>query len=189
MRKKYYLISLLASTLTLVSSCKAKEPMETSTTAPEEPTSKVVKTEEEWKKLLTPEQYRIARQSGTERAFGDVYEQFKKQGAGAYHCVACGSKLFTSKEKFDGKCGWPAFYDPAHLKSVTTKEDRSYGMVRIEVNCAKCDAHLGHLFKGEGYETPVDQRYCINGTVLKFVPEKAAEKKSEVKEEVKEEKE
>ncbi|MGJ8657073.1 MAG: peptide-methionine (R)-S-oxide reductase MsrB [Akkermansiaceae bacterium] len=151
--------------------------METSDKAPQEPTEKVEKTEAEWKKLLTAEQFRVARKSGTELPNGEVYKQFKQQGAGAYHCVACGSKLFTSKEKFDARCGWPSFYDPANNQNVTTKEDRSLGSIRTEVNCAKCDAHLGHLFKGEGFNTPTDQRYCINGIVLKFVPDKPAEDK------------
>ena len=155
--------------------------METSNETPKEPTEKVVKTEAEWKKILTPEQFRVARKSGTEAPNGDVYKQFKKQGAGAYHCAGCGAKLFTSKEKFDARCGWPAFYDPAKAENVTTKVDRSLGAVRTEVNCAKCDAHLGHLFKGEGFNTPTDQRYCINGIVLKFVPEKKEEPKNEEK--------
>lgn len=184
MKPLNHLVSLIIFAATLTS-CQAKEPMETSNKAPEEPTEKVVKTEAEWKEILTPEQFRIARKSGTERAFGDVYKQFKKQGAGAYHCVGCGAKLFTSKEKFDASCGWPAFYDPAGLKSVTTKEDRSFGSIRTEVNCAKCDAHLGHLFKGEGFDTPKDQRYCINGIVLKFVPDEPAKDEKAEKEEKK----
>ena len=185
------LITILLTVITLTA-CQAKEgankPMETSNETPKEPTEKVVKTETEWKKILTPEQFRVARKSGTEAPNGDVYKQFKKQGAGAYHCAGCGAKLFTSKEKFDARCGWPAFYDPAKAENVTTKVDRSLGAVRTEVNCAKCDAHLGHLFKGEGFNTPTDQRYCINGIVLKFVPEKPEEpKKEEQKEEGKKE--
>ena len=190
MKKITHLITALIFTITFTS-CKAKEPMETATEAPKEPTEKVVKTEAEWKEILTPEQFRIARKAGTEAPNGDVYKQFKKQGAGAYHCAGCDAKLFSSKEKFDAQCGWPAFYDPAKAENVTTKEDRSFGSVRTEVLCAKCDAHLGHLFKGEGFNTPTDQRYCINGTVLKFVPDKAAdndEKKEEQKEEKTEQK-
>lgn len=187
MKRLNYLFTTLIFATTLTS-CQAKEPMETSNTKPEEPTEKVVKTEAEWKKILTPEQFRVARKAGTERAFGDVYEQFKKQGAGAYHCAGCDAKLFSSKEKFDARCGWPAFYDPAKAENVATKEDRSYGTIRTEVICAKCDAHLGHLFKGEGFDTPKDQRYCINGIVLKFVPDKA-EKEEKAKAEEPEEKE
>ncbi len=141
-----------------------------------EPTKKIVKTDAEWKALLTPEQYRVARQSGTERPNGETYKNFKKQGAGAYHCVGCNAKLFASEHKFDARCGWPAFYDPANAENVTTKDDFTAGMKRTEVNCAKCDAHLGHLFSGEGFKTPKDQRYCINGVVLKFVPDKTEKK-------------
>ncbi len=134
------------------------------------PAAKVVKTEEEWRKSLTPEQYRVLRQAGTERAFGAAYEEFKKQGLGTYVCGGCGAELFSSKEKFDSHCGWPSFYDPANAKNVVTKEDFSAGMVRTEVLCAVCDGHLGHVFKGEGFPTPTDKRYCINGVSLKFIP-------------------
>jgi peptide-methionine (R)-S-oxide reductase len=153
---------------------KKEKAMETSKEAPSEPTKKVVKTDEEWKKILTPEQYRILRQSGTERAHGEVYNEFKKQGEGTYHCAGCNALLFSSKEKFDSGCGWPSFYDPAKAQNVSTKTDNSGGYVRIEVICAKCDGHLGHVFEGEGFKTPTDKRYCINGVGLKFVP--AAEK-------------
>lgn len=134
------------------------------------PTAKVIKTEEEWRKSLSPEQYRVLRQAGTERAFGAAYEEFKKQGAGTYVCGGCGAELFSSKEKFDSHCGWPSFYDPANAKNVVTKEDVSAGMSRTEVLCAVCDGHLGHVFKGEGFPTPTDKRYCINGVSLKFIP-------------------
>jgi peptide-methionine (R)-S-oxide reductase len=177
MKRLNYLLSTIIFAVTLTS-CQAKKPMETSNKAPEEPTEKVVKTEAEWKKILTAEQFRVARKSGTESPNGDVYKQFKKQGAGAYHCAGCGAKLFSSKEKFDARCGWPAFYDPAKAENVSTKEDRSFGSIRTEVNCAKCDAHLGHLFKGEGFNTPKDQRFCINGIVLKFVPDKPAKEEA-----------
>lgn len=172
-------IITLLSTFIFIStlnSCQAKKPMETSTEEPTEPTEKVVKTEAEWKEILTPEQFRVARKAGTESPNGDVYKQFKEQGAGAYHCAGCDAKLFSSKEKFDARCGWPAFYDPAKAENITTKEDISFGTVRTEVLCAKCDAHLGHLFKGEGFATPTDQRFCINGIVLKFVPDKPTDK-------------
>ncbi|WP_345789679.1 peptide-methionine (R)-S-oxide reductase MsrB [Luteolibacter soli] len=158
--------------------------METADKAPEQPTGKVEKTDEEWKKILTPEQYRVLRKSGTEAPNGEVYKQFNKQGGGTYYCAACGAELFTSKEKFDSHCGWPSFYDPSKAKNVTTKDDYSGGTLRTEVNCAKCGGHLGHVFKGEGFDTPTDQRYCINGVALKFVPdnaEKAPEKAPEKK--------
>jgi peptide-methionine (R)-S-oxide reductase len=181
------------ATAALLCACTAEEKdkqqaMETAPTAPEQPTGKVVKTDEEWKKLLTPEQYRILRQSGTERPNGEVYKQFNQQGGGTYYCAGCGAELFTSKEKFDSHCGWPSFYDPSKAKNVTTKDDFSGGMVRTEVNCAVCGGHLGHVFKGEGFDTPTDQRYCINGVALKFVPAKPEakeEKKPEPKAEEK----
>ena len=153
-----------------------KQPMETSDKKPTEPTKKVVKTDAEWKKILTPEQYRIARQAGTERPFNETYKQYKKQGAGTYYCAACDAKLFHSKTKINANCGWPAFYDADKHENITTKVDNSHGMKRVEVLCAKCDAHLGHVFEGEGYKTPTDKRYCINGIILKFVPDKKEEK-------------
>lgn len=146
------------------------KPAETNAKTNAVPAAKVVKTEEEWRKSLTPEQYRVLRQAGTERAFGAAYEEFKKQGVGTYVCGGCGAELFSSKEKFDSHCGWPSFYDPANAKNVVTKEDFSAGMARTEVLCAVCDGHLGHVFKGEGFPTPTDKRYCINGVSLKFIP-------------------
>ncbi len=130
----------------------------------------VVKSDEEWRKELTPEQYRVLRQAGTERPNGPAYEEFKKQGAGTYVCGGCGAELFSSKEKFDSHCGWPSFYDPANAKNVITRQDVSMGSVRTEVICARCGGHLGHVFTGEGFNTPTDKRYCINGVSLKFVP-------------------
>jgi peptide-methionine (R)-S-oxide reductase len=132
--------------------------------------SPVVKSDEEWRQGLTAEQYRVLRQAGTERPFGAAYEEFKKQGEGTYVCGGCGAELFSSKEKFDSHCGWPSFYDPANAKNVVTRDDSSLGTTRTEVICARCGGHLGHVFKGEGFPTPTDQRYCINGVSLKFVP-------------------
>ena len=168
------LLATIAAMAMTVTSCqsKPKEPMETSNDKPAQPTEKVEKTDAEWKAQLTPEQYRVARKSGTEAANGEVYKQFKAQGTGTYFCVGCNAELFSSNEKFDSRCGWPSFYDPSNAKNVTTKDDYSGGRVRTEVNCAKCDAHLGHVFKGEGFNTPTDKRFCINGIVLKFVPDK-----------------
>ena len=156
--------------------------METAKKAPVQPTKPVKKSEEEWKKELTPEQYYILRESGTERPNGEVYKEFKKQGSGTYYCAGCDAELFSSKTKFDARCGWPSFYDPSKAKNVKTLKDFSAGMVRIEVRCAVCDGHLGHVFEGEGFNTPTDQRYCINGIALKFVPdEPAGEGKEEAK--------
>lgn len=147
-----------------------KPAMETRAEVPTPPPGKVVKSDAEWRQTLTPEQYRILRQAGTEPPHGEVYHEFKHQGAGSYHCAGCNALLFTAKEKFDSGCGWPSFYDPANLDSVTTREDRSLGAIRTEVLCATCDGHLGHVFDGEGFDTPTDKRYCINGIGLRFVP-------------------
>ena len=174
--RNFLSICITVSALALASA-GAEEPkkekaMEILDKAPEEPAEKVEKTDEEWKKILSPEQYRILRESGTEPPNGQIYKEFNEQGKGAYHCAGCGALLFSSKQKFDSHCGWPSFYDPANAQNVTTKKDISGGRVRIEVNCAKCDGHLGHVFEGEGFDTPTDKRYCINGVGLKFVPEK-----------------
>src|SRR5689334_17414518 len=107
--------------------------------------SKVTKSDEEWRKILSPEQYRVLRQAGTERPFGPAYEEFKKQGGGTYVCGGCGAELFSSKEKFDSHCGWPSFYDPANAKNVIARDDYAHGMVRTEVICARCGGHLGHV--------------------------------------------
>lgn len=170
---------VLATTLAACSGEDKKKPvMQTRTEFPAEPTAKVVKTDEEWKKILTPEQYEILRKSGTERAHGAVYEEFKHQGKGTYHCAGCNALLFSSEQKFDSGCGWPSFYDPAKAENVTLKKDTSFGSVRTEVVCAICGGHLGHVFEGEGFKTPTDQRYCINGGGLVYVPAKQeAEKK------------
>ena len=107
-----------------------------------------------------------------EAAHMEAYDEFKQQGAGTYVCAGCGAELFSSKEKFDSHCGWPSFYDPANAKNVKTRDDYTLGTVRTEVTCAQCNGHLGHVFKGEGFKTPTDTRYCINGVTLKFVPAK-----------------
>ncbi|MCC5024293.1 MAG: peptide-methionine (R)-S-oxide reductase MsrB [Candidatus Synoicihabitans palmerolidicus] len=130
-------------------------------------------TDAEWRERLTPQQYHVLREAGTDRPFYPAYEHFKHESAGTYVCTGCGSELFTSTTKFDACCGWPAFYDPAQLESITTKRDVTMGMVRIEVVCSTCQGHLGHLFKGEGFDTPTDERYCINATSLHFVPDES----------------
>lgn len=137
-----------------------------------------MKSEKEWKEILTPEQFHVARKAGTEPAFSAIYKQFSKQGNGDYHCVGCGSKLFHSTAKFDSGSGWPSFFDVASNENVVTKVDSSGGMERTEVICGKCDAHLGHLFTGEGYENPTNKRYCVNGVVLDFVPSGKESKKT-----------
>ncbi|MFT4177822.1 MAG: peptide-methionine (R)-S-oxide reductase MsrB [Luteolibacter sp.] len=169
---KRFLILPLIFPLALAACHAEDSKMEELSKSPAEPTGKVEKTDAEWQKELTPEQYRILRQAGTERPNGEVYRQFKKQGKGTYHCAACGALLFSSVQKFDSGCGWPSFYDPAKAENVVLKKDISLGMVRTEVVCAKCGGHLGHVFEGEGFDTPTDKRYCINGGGLKFVPER-----------------
>ena len=133
-------------------------------------TKKVMKTEEEWKAQLTSEEFRILRKAGTERPNGKIYQEFKEHGAGVYFCIGCDTELFSSNEKFDSHCGWPSFFDPSQVKNVKTSVDYLLGYPRTEVLCAVCDGHLGHVFTGEGFDTPTDKRYCINGTVLRFRP-------------------
>lgn len=128
---------------------------------------RVEKTDEQWQKELSSEQYDILRNKATEAPFSGEYDSVFDPGT--YSCAACGSKLFESSAKFDAHCGWPSFYD-ALPGSVEFHDDSSLGMKRVEVTCAKCGGHLGHVFEGEGFDTPTDQRYCINSLSLKFTP-------------------
>ncbi len=137
---------------------------------PPEPSHALPDDDAGWRERLTAEQYRVLRQAGTERPFGEAYREFNEQGEGIYSCAGCGAELFTSKEKFDSHCGWPSFYDPSNAKNVITRDDTSMGTTRTEVLCAVCGGHLGHVFKGEGFNTPTDQRYCINSVSLRFTP-------------------
>ena len=131
----------------------------------------VAKTEAEWREQLSAAEYHVLREAGTERPFVGEYTDTKTKGV--YTCRACGAELFTSTTKFESHCGWPSFYAPLAGDRVEYIEDRSLGMKRVEVRCASCGSHLGHVFEGEGYDTPTDQRYCINSISLRLDPSDA----------------
>ena len=126
-------------------------------------------TDEQWRDRLTPAEYRVLREAGTEAPFRGEYTDTKT--AGVYSCRACGAELFRSDTKFESHCGWPSFYSPLAGDRVEYIEDESHGMKRVEVRCATCGSHLGHVFEGEGYATPTDQRYCINSISLRLTPD------------------
>ena len=132
------------------------------------PPAAVTKSDEQWRAELTPEEYAVLRQAGTERPFTGEYTDNKRTGV--YRCRACGSELFRSDTKFESHCGWPSFFTPLAGERVIEREDTSLGMRRVEVLCANCHSHLGHVFAGEGYDTPTDLRYCINSISLTFEP-------------------
>ncbi len=125
----------------------------------------IQKSAEEWQKVLTPAQYNVLRLKGTERPGTSQFNDFWKNGT--YDCAGCGNPIYRSETKFKAHCGWPAFYD-AIPGSLVTHTDTSFGMQRIEMMCSKCGSHLGHIFKGEGYNTPTDARHCVNGVALNF---------------------
>lgn len=129
---------------------------------------KIVKSNDEWRKTLSEEEYNVTRKKGTERPFTGKY--YKLDEDGIYKCICCGNPLFKSETKFDAGCGWPSYYEPISQDSVIYEKDSTHGMVRTEVKCGKCDAHLGHLF--DDGPDPTGQRYCINSVSLNFEKKK-----------------
>jgi peptide-methionine (R)-S-oxide reductase len=127
----------------------------------------VQKSEDEWRQQLSPEEYAVLRQAGTERAWTGEYNETKTEGV--YSCRACGAELFRSDAKFDSHCGWPSFYEPTSRDNVELIEDRTLGMVRTEVRCATCGSHLGHVFD-DAPQTPTGDRYCMNSVSLRLEP-------------------
>lgn len=130
--------------------------------------SKVIKSAAEWQAILSPAQFRVIREKGTERAGTGEYDKFFKPGV--YNCAACDAPLYRSTSKFDSGCGWPAFYE-AIPGAIKLHKDKSFGMERTEMTCASCDGHLGHVFYNEGYKNPTNERHCVNSISLKFKSE------------------
>lgn len=130
------------------------------------------KSDQEWRETLTRQEYAVLRKAATERPFTGEYVDTKT--VGVYRCRACGTELFRSDTKFESHCGWPSFYAPLAGDAVEYVDDSTMGMVRTEVRCATCQSHLGHVFKGEGYPTPTDERFCINSIALTLEPETGA---------------
>ncbi len=161
MKKIIFLMIIIS--LPLYSVC-AQQNEKSNQSKGKEMSFKIQKTEKEWKEILTPEQYHVLREKGTEQPFTGEY--WNSRGKGVYKCAACGAELFSSDTKFDSDCGWPSFYDVINNKNVITKDDYSFGMHRIEVMCANCGSHLGHIF--DDGPKPTGQRYCINSVSIKL---------------------
>lgn len=138
------------------------------TTNPSDRPAPAARTEQDWRSVLSPQEYHVLREAGTERPFSGEY--WNSTTEGVYECRACGAELFRSDTKFDAHCGWPSFYAPLAEDRVRYIKDTALGMERVEVRCAACDSHMGHVFGGEGFPTPTDLRYCINSVSLRLVP-------------------
>ncbi|MDV2976327.1 UNVERIFIED_CONTAM: peptide-methionine (R)-S-oxide reductase MsrB [Actinomycetes bacterium ARC8] len=141
------------------------ESVNQSATSPEDAATR---TDVQWQQILSPEEFHVLRQAGTERPFTGEYWDTTTEGV--YSCRACGSELFASTTKFDAGCGWPSFFAPLAEDRVRYISDESLGMKRVEVRCANCDSHMGHVFEGEGFKTPTDLRYCMNSLSLTLRP-------------------
>ncbi len=167
MKKHLYLLILIPALVAAQCAGTKSAGVTSKTTSNTMDTSKnvITKTEEEWKAQLTPEEYRVLRQKGTERPFTSEYETL--WDSGTYVCKACGAELFSSSTKFDAHCGWPSFYQTIDKSAVKEIKDTSHGMIRTEVVCARCGGHLGHVFD-DGFDQPTGLRYCINGVSLGF---------------------
>lgn len=147
----------------------ASTPARDGSTRPDGTEYPVSRSEDQWREQLSPEEYYVLREAGTEPPFVGEYTDTKTPGV--YTCRACGAELFTSDAKFDSHCGWPSFFSPLAGDRVVYLEDRSLGQLRTEVRCAECGGHLGHVFVGEGYPTPTDRRYCINSISVRLEPQ------------------
>jgi peptide-methionine (R)-S-oxide reductase len=163
-KDRYFTLIVLISITFSACAQKQSSNIQTKTTTASMDTFEIKKTDEDWRKQLSPVQFNILRQKGTERPYTGEYDKFYDEGT--YYCAACGAELFTSRTKYNSGCGWPAFYEPAVNKNIIEKKDVSHGMVRIEVMCAKCGGHLGHVFN-DG-PAPTGLRYCINSGALRF---------------------
>lgn len=172
------LAALFAAALIAIGCGESSVDNEGTPTVADEPQEKLELTEDQWRERLSPEEFHVLRKAGTERAFTGEYDHHFEPGA--YACAACGQVLFESDAKFNSGCGWPAFYAAKAGDRVNLHEDLSHGMVRVEVTCARCSSHLGHVFD-DAPQTPTGQRYCINSVSLKFIPAEgdAAEKPAE----------
>lgn len=161
-------MSVNSSTVALLDQEEDNRAMTSSIKSNEQRFGPAALSEEEWRKRLSPEEYDVLRQAGTEPPGSGAL--LHENRSGAYHCKACGARLFDSSTKFDAHCGWPSFYEAQNSDAVTLKEDSTLGMVRTEVRCASCDSHLGHVFP-DAPQTPTGDRYCMNSLALDFQPQ------------------